>query len=100
MWSDEDKALHAFRTGCGVPGVSTTALPALEGVVLQLQAGITVADVGCGHGHSTLLMAEAFPNSRFVGFDTHAASIDAARRHAASAGLAERRDAFGQREGA
>jgi ubiquinone/menaquinone biosynthesis C-methylase UbiE len=65
-------------------------LPALDGVVERLEVGITVADVGCGHGHSTMLMAEAFPNSRFHGFDTHAASIDAARRAASEAGLAGR----------
>ena len=56
----------------------------------RLEAGITVADVGCGHGHSTLLMAEAFPNSRFHGFDAHPASIDEARRLAEGAGLADR----------
>jgi SAM-dependent methyltransferase len=65
-------------------------LPALEGVTDRLEAGIDVADVGCGHGHSTILMAQAFPNSRFHGFDTHAPSIAEARRHAAEAGVAER----------
>jgi len=65
-------------------------LPALDGVVEKLEAGIEVADVGCGHGHSTLLMAQAFPSSRFRGFDVHAASIDEARRNAAEAGVAER----------
>lgn len=67
-------------------------LPALDGVVERLEAGITVADVGCGHGHSTLLMAEAFPNSRFHGFDTHAASLDEARQDAAAAGISDRID--------
>jgi SAM-dependent methyltransferase len=112
MWSDEPRALEAFRTGrgvawgehdsrmaCGVAAFYRNGyraslvsqwLPALDGVVEQLEAGIAVADVGCGHGHSTLLMAEAFPNSRFFGFDTHAASIDAAKRNAAAAGLAQR----------
>jgi len=112
MWFDEDKAIQAFRTGKGVAwgdhdgrlhhGVAAfyrnayrgslvpTWLPALDGVVEQLETGITVADVGCGHGHSTLLMAEAFPRSRFYGFDTHPASIEAARRNAAEAGLATR----------
>jgi ubiquinone/menaquinone biosynthesis C-methylase UbiE len=65
-------------------------LPALDGVVDQLTAGITVADVGCGHGHSTILMAQAFPHSRFHGFDSHAASIEDARRNAADAGVADR----------
>jgi SAM-dependent methyltransferase len=112
MWFDEDKAIEAFRTGkgvawgehdgrlhCGVAAFYRNAyrgslvsewLPALDGVVERLEAGIAVADVGCGHGHSTLLMAEAFPQSRFHGFDTHAASIEAARRNAAEAGLGAR----------
>jgi SAM-dependent methyltransferase len=112
MWFDEDKALDAFRTGegvawgdhdgrlaCGVAAFYRNGyranlvpqwLPALEGVVAQLEAGIDVADVGCGHGHSTVLMANAFPNSRFHGFDTHATSIDEARRNAATAGVASR----------
>jgi SAM-dependent methyltransferase len=112
MWLDEDKTIEAFRTGrgvawgdhderlyCGVASFYRNAyrgslvsqwLPALEGVVERLAAGIRVADVGCGHGHSTLLMAEAFPRSRFHGFDVHPASIDEARRHAVEAGLGER----------
>lgn len=112
MWFDEPKAIEAFRTGrgvawgehhegmaCGVAAFYRNGykaslvpqwLPALDGVVAQLEAGIAVADVGCGHGHSTLLMAQAFPNSRFHGFDTHAASIVQARRNAEEAGLADR----------
>jgi len=112
MWFDEDKTLDAFRTGCGVAwgehdarmscGVAAFYrngyranlvaqwLPALDGVVEKLQAGIEVADIGCGHGHSTVLMAQAFPNSRFHGFDAHAASIEAARRNAAEAGVSAR----------
>lgn len=62
-------------------------LPALDGVVDRLEAGVEVADVGCGHGISTMIMAEAFPNSRFVGVDFHGPSIDAARQHAADAAL-------------
>jgi 2-polyprenyl-3-methyl-5-hydroxy-6-metoxy-1,4-benzoquinol methylase len=114
MWFDEPKALEAFRTGrgvawgehdsrmaCGVAAFYRNGyraslvpqwLPALDGVVAQLEAGIEVADVGCGHGHSTLLMAQAFPNSRFHGFDAHAPSIDEARRHAAHAGVGQRVD--------
>jgi len=65
-------------------------LPALDGVVARLEAGIEVADIGCGHGHSTRLMAETFPASRFHGFDPHAPSIDAARQMANASGLAER----------
>jgi SAM-dependent methyltransferase len=112
MWADEDKAIEAFRTGRGVSwgdhdsrlhhGVASFYrnayrasllsewLPALDGVVEQLEAGITVADIGCGHGHSTLVMAQAFPLSRFHGFDTHAASIDEARRLAFESGVADR----------
>jgi SAM-dependent methyltransferase len=65
-------------------------LPALDGVVEKLQAGALVADVGCGHGASTILMAEAFPASRFAGFDYHAESIATARRRAEEAGVADR----------
>jgi ubiquinone/menaquinone biosynthesis C-methylase UbiE len=112
MWFDEDKAIEAFRTGkgvawdehegrlyCGVAAFYRNAyrgslvsewLPALDGVVEQLEASIAVADVGCGHGHSTVLMAEAFPRSRFHGFDAHAASIEEARRNAAEVGLGAR----------
>lgn len=65
-------------------------LPALDGVVDRLQAGALVADVGCGHGSSTILMAQAFPASRFVGSDYHAGSIETARRRAQEAGVADR----------
>ena len=112
MWFDEPKALEAFRSGrgvawgehdarmaCGVAAFYRNGyraslvpqwLPALDGVVARLESGIDVADIGCGQGHATLLMAAAFPNSRFHGFDTHAASLAEARRHAAAAGLGER----------
>ncbi|MDM0012596.1 class I SAM-dependent methyltransferase [Variovorax sp. J22P168] len=112
MWFDEPKALESFRTGrgvawgehdarmsCGVAAfyrngyrASLVAqwLPALEGVVAQLESGIPVADVGCGHGHSTLLMAQAFPNSRFFGFDTHRPSILEAQRNAQAAAVSQR----------
>ncbi|NUT33712.1 MAG: class I SAM-dependent methyltransferase [Hamadaea sp.] len=62
-------------------------LPALDGVADRLRAGIRVADVGCGHGVSTVLMAQAFPASDFTGSDYHGASIDQARKRAESAGL-------------
>ena len=65
-------------------------LPALEGVVEKLQRGARVADVGCGHGSSTILMAQAFPNSTFVGSDYHDGSIETARRRAQDAGVADR----------
>lgn len=110
MWFDEEQALEAFRTGkgvawgdhhgrlyCGVAAFYRNAyrkslvpewLPALEGVVKQLDDGIDVADIGCGHGHSSILMAQAFPNSRFHGFDTHLTSIEEATRNAEEAGVA------------
>jgi SAM-dependent methyltransferase len=62
-------------------------LPALDGVVAKLERGGRVADVGCGHGASTLLMAKAFPRSEFFGIDYHPASIDTARARAAEAGV-------------
>jgi len=111
MWFDEDKAIEAFRTGKGVAwgehdarlhcGVAafyrngyraslvSSWLPALDGVVQKLESGIAVADVGCGFGHSTLLMAKAFPRSRFHGFDAHSGSIEAARRNADVARVSE-----------
>jgi SAM-dependent methyltransferase len=65
-------------------------LPALDGVVPKLTAGARVADVGCGHGASTLIMAQAYPASRFFGYDLHAPSIATASRLAADGGLADR----------
>jgi len=62
-------------------------LPALDGVLAKLQTGARVADVGCGHGASTVVMAQAYPNSRFHGVDFHAPSIDVARKRAAEAGV-------------
>jgi len=64
-------------------------LPALDGVVDKLNRGARVADVGCGHGWSTVVMAKAFPNSQFIGYDFHQDSIDAARAHAAAHGVAD-----------
>ena len=112
MWFDEAKAIEAFRTGkgvawgdhdgrlyCGVAGFYRNAyraslvpewLPALDGVVEKLDAGITVADIGCGYGISTVLMAEAFPKSRFHGLDTHEESLVEARRNAEEAGVGDR----------
>jgi SAM-dependent methyltransferase len=101
---------EAFRTGEGVPwgrhhtdlfrgterffrpgyiaNLLEAWIPALDGVGAKLTAGARVADVGCGHGASTIIMAEAFPDSTFVGFDSHPPSIEAARRAAADAGVA------------
>jgi 2-polyprenyl-3-methyl-5-hydroxy-6-metoxy-1,4-benzoquinol methylase len=65
-------------------------LPALDGVVEKLERGAAVADVGCGHGSSTILMAQAFPNSTFIGSDYHDGSIETARRRAQEAGVSDR----------
>ncbi|MDX3660188.1 class I SAM-dependent methyltransferase [Streptomyces sp. ID05-26A] len=65
-------------------------LPALDGVTAKLRAGARVADVGCGHGASTILMAQAFPNSAFTGSDYHPESIQIARERAEAAGVADR----------
>lgn len=104
VFADEPKLTQAFKTGngvgwsahcnclfCGVerffrPGYKAHLvaewLPALDGAVEKLERGAKVADVGCGHGASTLIMAAAFPNSEFVGIDFHDASIAHAREHA------------------
>ncbi|HSP74207.1 MAG TPA: class I SAM-dependent methyltransferase, partial [Gaiellaceae bacterium] len=68
----------------------TEWLPALDGAVEKLEQGAVVADVGCGHGASTILMAEAFPASRFHGFDYYEASIATAEERAKAAGVGDR----------
>ena len=78
-----------FRPGYNANLLSSW-LPALDGVVEKLEGGATVADVGCGHGSSTILMAKAFPNSRFVGSDYHSGSIETARERAREAGVDDR----------
>ena len=110
MIENQPKVQAAFREGGGVawgdhaacmfcavarffrPGYHNNLvsqwLPALDGVVDKLKQGAKVADVGCGHGWSTVLMAQAFPRSRFVGFDFHPGSIDDARAHAREHGVA------------
>jgi len=75
-----------FRAGYNTNLLSSW-LPALDGVVDKLDAGGRAADVGCGHGASTILMAQAFPSSQFVGIDYHDASIETARERAAEAGV-------------
>ena len=78
-----------FRPGYAANLVSSW-IPSLQDVKAKLEAGARVADIGCGKGASTLLMAEAFPNSQFFGFDYHDKSIEAAREAAKRAGLADR----------
>ena len=78
-----------YRSGY-VANLVSNWIPSIAGAQESLTRGARVADIGCGHGASTLLMAEAFPNSRFFGFDSHAASIEAARERAAAKGLSER----------
>jgi SAM-dependent methyltransferase len=112
LFADEAHITEAFRTGGGMgwhehdhrlfrgterffrPGYRGNLvaewLPALDGVVEKLESGAKVADVGCGHGASTIIMAEAFPNSTFHGFDYHQASIEAARKAADKAGVGDR----------
>jgi 2-polyprenyl-3-methyl-5-hydroxy-6-metoxy-1,4-benzoquinol methylase len=107
-----DRLTEAFRTGAGIGwhehdhamfhGVERffrssyignlvqTWLPALDGVEAKLDAGAQVADIGCGHGASTILMAQAYPRSQFTGFDYHAASIAEANARAERAGVADR----------
>jgi SAM-dependent methyltransferase len=75
-----------FRPGYNANLLSAW-LPALDGVVEKLEQGATVADVGCGHGSSTILMAKAFPNSQFIGSDYHAGSIETAQQRAREAGI-------------
>ena len=78
-----------FRPGYAA-NLTTSWIPALEGVEAKLKRGARVADVGCGHGASTILMAQSYPHSTFIGFDYHAPSVEWARKAAQAAGVAER----------
>jgi SAM-dependent methyltransferase len=112
MWFDRERTRDAFASGEGIAwgnhhvclhrgvagffrGLYSASLvdewlPALEGVTPKLEAGARVADIGCGYGHSTMLMADAFPRSTFDGFDAHEPSIVRARENAAASGCADR----------
>ena len=111
-YADADVFVEAFRTGAGVdwaehderlfsgvvrffrPGYAAHLvgewLPELDGVVEKLRSGASVVDVGCGLGASTIIMAQAFERSTFVGFDIHDVSIEAARKAARDAGVNQR----------
>ncbi len=112
LMKDEEKITAIYRTGKGMgwhehekglfegcerffrptylANLISSWIPALEGVEAKLKAGARVADIGCGHGASTLLMAKAFPKSQFFGFDYHGPSIDTARKKAQAAEVSER----------
>jgi 2-polyprenyl-3-methyl-5-hydroxy-6-metoxy-1,4-benzoquinol methylase len=112
MFADEPRISENFRSGDGtdwgqhdrrlfegterslrpnyIGNLLTRWIPALDGVADRLRQGTRVADVGCGHGASTTLMAQAFPNARFAGFDYHEPSIVVARRRADEVGVADR----------
>jgi SAM-dependent methyltransferase len=112
LYADEDQIVEAFRSGNGMgwhehdhrlfrgterffrPGYRASLIsdwiPALDGVREKLEHGAKVADVGCGHGASTIIMAEAYPNSEFFGFDYHPASIERAQEAAKEAGVDDR----------
>jgi SAM-dependent methyltransferase len=112
VYKDEERIRDAFVNGKGLgwnehchdlfhgterlfkPGylgnLVSAWIPALDGVEAKLRAGATVADIGCGHGSSTILLAQEYPNSTIVGFDYHEGSIDTARKRAAEAGVAAR----------
>ncbi len=93
-WGDHASCLfhgtERFFRASYLGNLTAAWLPALDGVVAKLEAGGKVADVGCGLGASTLLMAQAFPKSQFVGFDGHARSVELARQRAKDAGVGDR----------
>jgi 2-polyprenyl-3-methyl-5-hydroxy-6-metoxy-1,4-benzoquinol methylase len=90
-WGDQSSCLFCatarfFRTGYKANLIDHW-LPALDGMIEKLQRGARVADVGCGHGWSTVIMAQAFPNSQFIGYDFHPSSIEHAQAHARDEGV-------------
>ena len=109
LWLDEDKVADVFRSGAGIawsdhhhrlfcgsealfrPGykahLTSTWIKSLDGVEDKLKAGAKVADVGCGHGASTIVLAQEYPNSTFYGFDNHKESVEIARQRAKDAGV-------------
>ena len=109
LWLDEDKVSEVFRTGEGIPWadhnhrlfcgsealfrsgykahLTTNWIKALDGVDEKLTSGAKVADVGCGHGASTIVLAQKYPKSTFFGFDSHGESISIARQRAKESGL-------------
>ncbi|SRR5579875_1273535 len=93
-WGEHDPYMwegceRLFRPGY-LANLTQSWIPALDGVQAKLERGAKVADIGCGHGASTIIMAKAYPNSHFFGFDAHPASIEQARKHAEDAGVADR----------
>jgi len=93
-WADHHPCLFSGTERFFRPGyrahLTAEWLPAMEGIVPMLEKGAKVADVGCGHGASTVIMAKAYPKSTFHGFDFHARSIEQARERAADAGVGDR----------
>ncbi len=112
LWAAQPRMEERFKSGAGLPwgehhsclfrgterffrsgyigNLVSAWLPALDGVTAKLEAGAKVADVGCGLGASTILMAQAYPKSTFIGFDSHPGSIETARERAKAAGVADR----------
>lgn len=112
VFQDASKIAEAFQSGKGIPwgdhseclfcgtarffkstytgNLVNNWIPALDGVEARLRSGATVADIGCGFGLSTIIMAKAYPKSKFFGFDNHEPSVRAAREEAEKAGVADR----------
>jgi 2-polyprenyl-3-methyl-5-hydroxy-6-metoxy-1,4-benzoquinol methylase len=94
LWGEHDPDLFVgterfFRPGYAAHLIASW-IPSLTGIEEKLKAGGKVADIGCGHGSSTIIMAQAYPNSRFWGFDNHEKSIETARQRAEDAGVSDR----------